>query len=250
MVCASSKKTYPRPLALPDCLPSRRSAGTNQRVAGGWAFGHHARVETYNNNPPLPDGYSPVPPGKLVNAVTFVEMCERPTRSRASNDTSSLAISRWRSPDLDAYRALYRAVGEDWMWVSRLELSDEALKAVLHDPRVEVYVLSDGAKRIGLLELDFRIEHACEVAYFGVVKDAIGKGAGRFMMDFAIDTAWKHPIRRLWLHTCHFDHPGAVAFYQRSGFEPYAFMIEVADDPRLTGLMPRTAAPHIPLLER
>ena len=135
------------------------------------------------------------------------------------------------------------------MWVSRLEVSDEALKAVLHDPRVEVYVLNNGAERIGLLELDFRIAQECEVAYFGVVKDAIGKGAGRFMMDFAIDTAWKHPIRRLWVHTCHFDHPGAVSFYRRSGFEPYAFMIEVADDPRRTGLMPRTAAPHIPLLE-
>jgi hypothetical protein len=26
-------------------------------------------------------------------------------------------------------------------------------------------------------------------------------------------------------------------------------MVEVHDDPRLTGLLPRTAAPHIPLLD-
>ncbi|CCB64305.1 GNAT family N-acetyltransferase [Hyphomicrobium sp. MC1] len=201
------------------------------------------------SNPHLPDGYSPIPAGKLVNAVTFVEMCERPTPSRATNESSSLSISRWRSPDLDAYRALFRAVGEDWLWWSRLRLTDEALAAVLSNPGVEVFVLTDGDARIGLLELDFREDQECEITWFGVVKEAIGKGAGRFMMDFAIDTAWAHPIRRLWLHTCSFDHPGALAFYRRSGFRPYAFMVEVENDPRLAGLLPRTAAPQIPLLE-
>jgi hypothetical protein len=27
--------------------------------------------------------------------------------------------------------------------------------------------------------------------------------------------------RRLWLHTCDLDHPGALGFYQRSGFRIY-----------------------------
>lgn len=201
-------------------------------------------------NPLLPDGYSAVPPGKLVNAVIFVEMCERPTPSHAANGASSLAIERWRSPDLDAYRALFRAVGEHWLWWSRLGMTDEALAAVLNDPGIEVFVLHDGDARIGLLELDFREDQQCEITWFGVVRDAIGKGAGRFMMDFAIETAWAHPIRRLWVHTCSFDHPGALAFYRRSGFRPYAFMVEVENDPRLAGLLPRTAGPHIPLLER
>jgi hypothetical protein len=34
----------------------------------------------------------------------------------------------------------------------------------------------------------------------------------------------------------------------RSGFTPYRRAIEVADDPRLFGFLPREAAPHIPLL--
>jgi hypothetical protein len=69
------------------------------------------------------------------------------------------------------------------------------------------------------------------------------------LVNFAIDRAWARPIRRLWAHTCNFDHPAALAFYYRSGFRPYAFMVDVADDPRLTGHMPRTAAPHVPLLD-
>jgi hypothetical protein len=40
-----------------------------------------------------------------------------------------------------------------------------------------------------------------------------------------------------------------LGFYLRSGFRAYARRIEVADDPRLTGLAPRSAAKHIPIVE-
>jgi hypothetical protein len=34
----------------------------------------------------------------------------------------------------------------------------------------------------------------------------------------------------------------------RSGFTPYQRFVEVADDPRITGALPPTAAPDVPLL--
>jgi GNAT superfamily N-acetyltransferase len=199
-------------------------------------------------NPPLPTGYSDVPRGKLVNAATCLEMRVPPGRPASFAD-ATITLERWEPPDASAYRSLYRAVGEDWLWASRLELTDHALLATLHDPLVEVYALCNGGQAIGLLELDFRMADECELVYFGLVKDAIGRRLGRFLMDKAIALAWRRPIRRFWLHTCHFDHPSALAFYQRSGFRPYAFMVEVMDDPRLTGVLPRSAAPHVPLIE-
>jgi GNAT superfamily N-acetyltransferase len=162
---------------------------------------------------------------------------------------SALALHRVERPDLDAYRALFRRVGADWMWFSRLVMPDERLRQILTDPKVEIYTLYDGPAEIGLLELDFREEGQCELAFFGVVHEAIGQGAGRFLMDQAIEKAWARPIRRLWVHTCSFDHPSALGFYRRSGFRPYAYAVEVHDDPRLSGHLPRTAAPHIPLIE-
>ncbi|WP_436099436.1 GNAT family N-acetyltransferase [Pararhizobium sp. LjRoot238] len=192
-------------------------------------------------------GYSPVPPGKIVNAVTFLEMREQPEKAAIAD--GSLTLVRLTSLDLEDYRRLFRLVGEDWMWVSRLEMDDDAVRAILSDPSVEVYALQDGARHIGLLELDFRAPGECELVFFGLVRDAIGKGAGRFLMNNAIAKAWTRPIDRFWLHTCNFDHPDAFAFYQRSGFRPYALMVEVHDDPRLTGLLPKTAAPHVPLLD-
>ncbi|WP_455269541.1 GNAT family N-acetyltransferase [Rhizobium herbae] len=201
----------------------------------------------HDNNPVLPEGYSPVPPGKVANVVTFLEMRKRPEKSVSPELPVSLV--RLGPQNLDIYRRLFRDVGEDWLWVSMLEIGDDEVRGILAHPSIETYALRDGDRDIGLLELDFRVPGECEVVYFGIVKDAIGKGTGRFLMNQAIAKAWAQPIERFWLHTCTFDHPAAVGFYRRSGFTPYKLMVEIHDDPRLTGLLPKTAAPHIPLLE-
>ncbi len=41
----------------------------------------------------------------------------------------------------------------------------------------------------------------------------------------------------------------ALGFYQRSGFRPYAVMVEVHPDPRLAGQLPRHASPQVPLID-
>jgi GNAT superfamily N-acetyltransferase len=201
-----------------------------------------------SSNPPLPQGFSPVPPGKIVSAVTCLEMRERPSRAEAAAP-AGLALTRLVSPDLDAYRSLFRAIGEDWLWSSRLERSDEALRALTDDPLVEIYVLSRADVQIGLLELDFRQAGDCELVFLGVIGEAIGTGAGSFLMERALSIAWSHPIERFWLHTCHLDHLYALDFYQRFGFKPTSRWVEVFDDPRLTGVFPRSAAPRIPILD-
>jgi GNAT superfamily N-acetyltransferase len=211
------------------------------------------KSETEKNSMPtsaprLPMGYSSVPQGKLATVATFLEMKSKPP-ARPSGSRPHLALERMENPDLAAYRQLYRLVGEDWLWVSRLVMADDKLEAILTDPLVEVYVLRDNGQPAGLLELDFRQQGQCELAFFGVAAASIGTGAGRFLMEQALSFVWSRPIERFWVHTCHFDHPSALAFYQRSGFKPFKVMVEVIDDPRLTGILPRSAAPHIPLLD-
>ncbi|MGE7370933.1 GNAT family N-acetyltransferase [Neorhizobium sp. NPDC001467] len=199
------------------------------------------------DNPILPLGYSDMPAGTIATVVTCLEMRERPQLPLISAD-EALTLRHWHQPNLDEYRELFRNVGAQWLWSGRLMMSDEKLSSILNDPRVAVYILKDAGRRIGLLELDFRREHECELAYFGLVEDSVGKGAGRFLMTHAIEKAWARPIDRFWVHTCHLDSPAALPFYKRSGFTPYKIMVEVLDDPRRTGLVPATAAPQVPLI--
>ena len=128
-------------------------------------------------------------------------------------------------------------------------MSDAELAAIIHAPGIEVYALIADGRDEGLLELDFREPRQCELVYFGVTAPLIGTGAARFLMNRAMERAWSRDVRRVWVHTCTFDHPSAVAFYQRSGFRPFRRQIEVADDPRLDGTAPRDAAKHVPIIE-
>jgi GNAT superfamily N-acetyltransferase len=192
------------------------------------------------------DGYTDLPPGKLATIVTYLEMKQPPRRPPAP------AAKEWSlqriDEDLNRYRTLFRRIGEPWLWFSRALMSDEELAAILNDPKTEAYALTDGKGDIGLMELDFRNEGEVELAFFGLVPETIGQGAGRFLMNEAVQRAFAAPINRFFVHTCTLDHPGALTFYMRSGFTPYRRAIEIADDPRLQGLMPREAAPQIPVI--
>ena len=189
-------------------------------------------------------GVTDLPPGKIAEVVTYLEMLAAPERP----EPPAAGFTLERFSDVTRYRALFRRVGEQWLWMSRLVVPEAALRAILEDPAVEVLALRSAGEDIGILELGFRQADECELAYFGVVPEAIGTGAGRFLMSEAVTRAWARPIRRFWVHTCTHDHPRALAFYQRSGFRAYKRAIEIADDPRLTGHLPRDAAPDVPVI--
>ena len=190
-----------------------------------------------------------VPAGKIAAVVTSLEMLRAPP-ARPERADPGLALQHVTKPDLAWYRALFRRVGENWIWFSRLMMDDATLAAIIHDPLLEVHVLKAGTEDAGLLELDFREPGECEIGYFGLAPTFVGTGAARWLMNRAIARAWARPIRRLWVHTCTFDSQDALAFYVRSGFRPFRQQVEYADDPRVTGVLPRAAAPHVPMIEQ
>lgn len=195
----------------------------------------------------LSDGFHDVPTGKIAAVVTSLEMFERPAlRPEAAN--TGWTLERLEAPDPGDYLSLYRAVGTDWLWFTRLVASREQLLSDILDPQVEVYRLSAPGGEVGILELDFRQPETCELVYFGVTGGLIGGGTARWMMNRAIERAWSQPIKRFWVHTCTLDHAGAPDFYVRSGFKAYRREIEIADDPRLIGLAPMGSASHVPVI--
>jgi GNAT superfamily N-acetyltransferase len=200
--------------------------------------------------PQLPEGYSPVPPGFLAAVVTYLDMHAAPAYDGqlTGSESDTLALDRLDAAHVDRYRAVYRAVGTPWLWFSRLRMSDEQLREILADERVQAFAVRDADRDVGLLELDFREPGECELAFFGLVNDYVGRGAGRWLMREAITRAWAHPIRRLHVHTCTLDHPRAVSFYTRAGFRPYARAVEVTPDPRLDGTLPRDAGSYAPVI--
>ncbi len=195
----------------------------------------------------LPNGYYVLPKGKLANVATFLEMREPPSRALAKFP-DSLKLVKVDSADLTTYRDYFRRVGENLMWFSRVSMSDDGLRDILGHPDVLSFALIEGDEFCGLMELDLRTSPDCELSFFGLVSDKVGNGLGRSLMDEALRRAWTLPISRLFVHTCTFDHPAALPFYIRSGFTPVSVSVEIHDDPRLTGNLPLTASPNVPLI--
>jgi GNAT superfamily N-acetyltransferase len=210
---------------------------------------YQSRLNTWKRMPvlELPNGYYQLPPGKLANVATRLEMRERPERELLPFP-KDLHLQPAVKTDVLAYRNLFRAVGQDLLWFSRHLMSDEKLLETLSDKGTESFTLKRGDDEIGILELSFRDLPECELSFFGLVPNEIGKGTGRALMDEAIRRAFARPISRIWLSTCTFDHPKALDFYRKSGFTPYARLVEIHDDPRLQGKLPPDAASQIPLL--
>ncbi|SCW92976.1 Ribosomal protein S18 acetylase RimI [Sphingobium faniae] len=186
--------------------------------------------------------------GQVAAIVTHLEMRERP--APAPTPPAPLRLVPWKAPKLDAYRALFRRVGTPWLWFSRLVMDDAALAAIVHDPAVAIHAVTDPrGVEVGLLELDFRSPPDCELAFFGLIPDLNGKGFGPWLMAQAKALAWRRDVTRFWVHTCTLDSPAALAFYRKHGFTPFAREVEIFADPRLAGILPRDAAPHVPLLD-
>ena len=193
------------------------------------------------------DGYTDLPPCHIASVVTFLEMRAPP--AVANTPLPGAALTRLGAHDEPRYTAIYRTLGERWVWFGRLALTAGERAEIIGSPAVEAYAVSLNGEDAGLLELDFRQPGAAELAFFGLYDKAIGTGTARWLMDRALERAFaRHSVRRLWVHTCTFDHPRAVDFYQRSGFTPYKTALEVVPDPRLNGLLPRGAAPQVPVI--
>jgi GNAT superfamily N-acetyltransferase len=194
----------------------------------------------------IPDGYTELAPGKIASVVTYLEMLEKPARRDVCS--SVVSLRRVQNPALDWYRALFRRAGSEWLWFSRLEMGDEQLAAAVNRATTELFVAQHVESEIGMAELDRSEQPDVEITSFALFSEAIGKGLGRAFMTQLLNRAWTESTTRVWLHTCNLDGPAALGFYVKSGFRPYKRAIEVADDPRLRGILPENAAPQVPII--
>ena len=167
--------------------------------------------------------------------VTSLEMLAPPTRplARAPSLSQPIMLLQAHQPTISFYRYLYNTIGQDWLWYERRQMSDETLSEIIHDDRVSVDVLYCGGVPAGYAELDARMLPAVEIAYLGLMPEFIGRGLGRYIVDWAVDSAWAQEPDRVWIHTCNLDHTAALPLYQKAGFSVFNRQTVTVPNPRL-----------------
>jgi len=146
-----------------------------------------------------------------------------PPQGALVTDTPHHARLTSLPPEVPAWRALYRLVGDAWHWHDRDAWSDERLAAHLARPAVRVFTVRcaiDGTPldHAGLVELERHDDGSVEIAYLGLAAPAIGRGLGRWLVHAAVAEAQHLGTTRIWLHTCTLDHPAALRNYEQCGF--------------------------------
>ncbi len=116
-------------------------------------------------------------------------------------------------------RDLYLAVGADWAWIDKRGWSDGQWEEYALAPELRTFGGYCGEELAGYYELLRDGDDGIEIAYFGLLAAFIGKGLGGALLTDAIEQAWRMSpaAKRVWVHTCTRDHPGALANYQARG---------------------------------
>lgn len=158
---------------------------------------------------------------RLRYTVTWLEMSERPERPRARPPLlRGLSLLRAEAPPTHFFRYLYDVVGRDHHWTDLHDAPEEDLAAFLQDEAVRLFVAYSAGWPAGFIMLDFRDPRVCDISYFGLAPEMIGRGLGDWLLGEGVHMAWAEPIDRLTVNTCSLDHPRALPTYQKWGFRP------------------------------
>ena len=154
--------------------------------------------------------------------VTWLEMTERPRFGWPKLPVGREAVLlRAEKPPRWYFLALYDAVGREHAWTDLHDAPRRSLDAWLDDPDVALFTLVGQGWPQGFFVLDWTEAGVCDLTYFGLVPQAIGRGLGSWLLQCAILTGWGHEgVGRMTVNTCTLDHPRALIRYQRFGFEP------------------------------
>jgi len=155
--------------------------------------------------------------------TTFLEMQSRDDyvgHIDMSRNLISYQVLRMKTVDVSYYKFLYDSIGKKWRWRERMLMPEDELLAILSQPGRTVDVYYVDGNPVGYVEL-FHEGDSIEIAYFGVRPEYVGKGFGRHLLCFGIETAWAQGARRVWVHTCNMDSPHALDNYLKRGFKVY-----------------------------
>ncbi len=163
----------------------------------------------------MPRSLRPVPV-----TITFLEMTARPARPWPRPVNLNIAQLQARDIPLHFYRYLQWRVGKNHHWEYRLHMEDERLAAIVHAETTVITVLYLDGAPAGFFEIDRKDSPIVDLAYFGLMPHATGRGLGRWFLGQALERAWETDPQKVTVNTNTIDHPAALRLYQQAGFSP------------------------------
>ena len=131
--------------------------------------------------------------------------------------SDNFTIKEASKNNFDLNKFFYKQIGKKHQWVDRLIWQDKNWMDYISNKNLKTFILQKNNEYIGYFELIFH-KNDCEIAYFGILEEHIGRGYGGFLLSEALKIGLKN-ANRVWVHTCTLDHPNAIENYKSRGMK-------------------------------
>ena len=122
--------------------------------------------------------------------------------------------------DFQINKFFYKNVGKKHKWVDRLNWKIDNWIDYLNSLGVNTFVLKQKDELVGYFEqIYYKDKQDCEIAYFGILEEYIGKKLGGYLLTEAIKNSFLLGSKRVWVHTCSLDHDHALNNYLSRGMK-------------------------------
>ncbi|HEX3146755.1 MAG TPA: GNAT family N-acetyltransferase [Gemmataceae bacterium] len=160
--------------------------------------------------------------------VTHLEMRSPADLRAKACPRPDTVMARVPVPMPELNRFFYSAVGGDWYWIDRLKWTYGDWLKYLDRPELETWIINVAGVPAGYFELERQPGENVEIVYFGLLPAYTGNGLGGWALSEATKRGWAMGAKRVWVHTCDLDHPGALANYIARGFR--TFKVEMNEE--------------------
>ena len=133
--------------------------------------------------------------------------------------SDDFTLSEAERSKFDLNKFFYKQIGKKHQWIDRLIWQDKNWIEYVSNKNLKTFILQKNNDFVGYFELLFN-KNECEIAYFGILEEFIGKGYGGFLLSEAIRIGFKN-ANRIWVHTCSLDHPNAIENYKSRGMKVF-----------------------------
>ncbi len=148
----------------------------------------------------------------------FLEINSRTQLKEKKKPFKDLIIKIVDPPDFQLNKFFYKQIGKNYRWNDRLSWSESDWFKYTNNKNLQTYILKQKSDLVGYFEQIFYKEsYECEIAYFGILEEYIGKNIGAYFLSEAIKDSFKIGSKRVWVHTCSLDHKHALNNYIARG---------------------------------
>ena len=153
---------------------------------------------------------------------SFLEINSIKKLNRSKSPGPNFKINQVDPPDFQLNKFFYKQIGKKYRWIDRLAWGDKKWIEYVENPRVKTFILKENNNLAGYYETIRDLDKFnCEIAYFGVLEEYIGKKCGGYLLSEAIKRLFEEGISRVWLHTCSLDHENAIKNYLARGMQVF-----------------------------